>query len=1665
MRALPMLQRSAFSALALFALAGGADATAELEHAADVPLRLFLRGGPKTHGPGEHDHPLWVTEWTTLLTARGARVDGALRFPTNDELARTDVLVMYAAEGGSIHGEERAALDAFLARGGGVVALHDSVCGDDPHWWKTVIGGAWEHGHAKWHTDTIDLYYTDREHPISAGCGNFRLRDEIYHQLHFADGVQVLANSFHTVFDIAPQTWVFEGAKHRAFVSLQGHYHDSFANPAWRGSVLRGIAWAGRREVDSLVSPEERSAFAYPPGGPLAPDRASDALALHPEFELSLIAAEPTIAKPISIEWDARGRTIVALTPGYPEKEKFSGVPAHDEIAYLIDADRDGRFESKKTFCGGLDLVTSVVPWRDGVIVSAAPDLLWLRDRDGDDVCDEKVALFTGFGFGDTHATVSNLRFGLDGWIYATQGYSGGASRNVIGVDGKDHGPIGNGLFRFKPDGSAIEMVSSYGSNTWGLDWSDDDELFFTMANGAHLRHVVLTERVLAGGRVGGVESFADVPDHDRVFQLSRETVPAYVQIDFVGGFTAAAGCLIYTGGAWPEAWKNAHFVTEPTVNLVHHDQLSTKGVTFSGSKAREAEFLASADVWFRPIHLRAGPDGAAYVLDFYNQAAVHNDTRGPPHGSTNAARRPDRDHQYGRIWRVQHREAKAAPVPELQGASDAQLVAALDHQNRWVRATALRLLIERGAATQKVALAALTRNGRTGPGRMAAAWALHHAGAVDAETISALLADPDGGVRKTGAKLAAIAGSAAASPRIAGIIAGQLDTADPRLRLELLVALGELPLAEKALKTCLSLWGSLDEDWSRSALVRALARDPEATMTAACAVDGGDRFTELVRQVITRTARRSPEAALALLPRVATDRERSPAIARATVDVLRRALPADAKLAFTPAIESALRELLGGDDVELALAVLPLAVRLDSEGKLAAAMSGLGDRLQSTLSNAALLPAVRAEALKTLLSIASRRAAAIAAAAPLLAPTVALDLQLAAIEALGTTDEVDAARALVAAHGVLSERPRERIFEWVAARANWTAVLLDQLESKPASARELGPQRLHRLRNHPDAATAERATRILAKALPGSDANIDALIAQLLPEVDQPGDAAAGKVVFDANCAKCHTAYGAGGKVGPDLTGMGLHGATDLLPVILDPNRVIEGSLTEWQAYLKDGRLETGVLVRETAEAVVLRNAEGDREFVRTDLLRLKNSGRSPMPAGFEALGAKALRDVIAHLGGGVQGWRVLDLRTKASANGHQGLYDPKRDHNPLRLRRYGIVEVKGVPFELLDPERTVSGMNALVLKGGLYGDWESKTKMPQRVELAVGMELEQIHLLGGIAAWGWPYFREVEPVLKVVWRYADGSSAESVLNNGVEFSDWIGRNDVPGSEFVPEMIADGSAGQVRYHALAPPKAGVVASIVLESFDNRYAPTLLALTAQQKGAPRSAAATEKLPMHEVVLFGGGSSHDFGKHWGEGDVATLAAAGFKSVGYHELEARLLAELPTAKVVVLANNQPIADAATRTALMAFVRGGGTLLILHAACWYNWPDWPEWNAQLVGGGARSHESYGEFDVDLAAAVHGGPLAMTLIEGVPPTFSIHDELYRFEPQAELVVTPLLQGRSRSSKATFPVAWTHAVDKGRVVVCTLGHDAAAHAHPAYQRLLTNTVRAALPR
>lgn len=277
------MRRTLACALTLGALALGIDLGAELQQ--PPPLRVFLRGGPKTHGPagdGHHDGPTFVKEWQPLLASRGARVDGALTFPTPEQLAATDVLVLFCANGGDLSPAERVSLDAFLARGGGIVALHDAVLSRDPQWFKTIIGGAWENRVAKYFEGENTYFYVNTEHPITRGASNFALDDEVYWDLHLMPDINVLQATMQParqgraapgetasppgIGTLIPQLWTYErtldgGRPYRAVVSILGHNFSTFGSPHVRAIFLRAIAWAGHREVDSLATAEEIAAL------------------------------------------------------------------------------------------------------------------------------------------------------------------------------------------------------------------------------------------------------------------------------------------------------------------------------------------------------------------------------------------------------------------------------------------------------------------------------------------------------------------------------------------------------------------------------------------------------------------------------------------------------------------------------------------------------------------------------------------------------------------------------------------------------------------------------------------------------------------------------------------------------------------------------------------------------------------------------------------------------------------------------------------------------------------------------------------------------------------------------------------------------------------------------------------------------------------------------------------------------------------------------------------------------------------------------------------------------------------------------------------------------------------------------------------------------------
>ena len=1654
------------------------------------PLRVFIRSGPKSHGPGAHDHPSFLKDWVPLLNERGAKATGGDDFPTKEQLAQTDVLVIHRDGGGDFKPEEQAAVTEFTKRGGGIVVIHAGTVANTPEgtdFYKQLIGGSWRRGETKFREGPMHLYFTDRDNPITKDMSNFAMDDEIYYDMDVDPAIRVLAGAYTpkpqgtrnekankraneltkggkevSIYDVQPEVWMWEKDAYRTFVCVPGHNYSNFNRPNFRAMLLRGIAWAGKRDnADLLCKPDELGDnLRYVEGGPTRPEKAAEKLEVHPEFNISLVASEPLINKVMNVDWDEKGRLWVCETPEYPngrrelnvEKWKDSGSWTKkydrdpiDRISWLEDTDGDGVMDKKHVFADKLELVTSFCFYKNGVIACAAPDIWYLEDTTGKGVCDKRTKIYTGLGTGDTHAVINNLRWGLDGWVYATHGYSAG---HVTSPDGsKDFGTDGSGVVRFKPDGSAFEQYSSRGGNTWGLDITWDGQVFFTQpTSGTVFFHVVLPEYVLAKGKIPGTTSWKGMITGHKTYPAMSWPEQAYVQIDQVGQFTAAAGCAIYEGGAWPAKWNYSYFTTEPTLNIVHHEFVEKDGVSYKVHKEagrEETEFIRSKDLWFRPIENRVGPDGALYVVDFYNQAVIHNDTRGPIHGPANAAVRPDRDHYFGRIWKVQHREAKTLEVPVLDKTNVAFLKRTIEtNPNAATKKLALRLLNEANNTASK------SEAGIVAEGNM-----------------------PDVGTTALRAYQATV-DLGGAPDQLAGILDNVAMTAR--------------------------------DDWTYSARIAGATAHAEALIVASLNYNQAGRLVPFVEGILPSAL---PEGALKLITACATTDSKSESLKAIILQGI--AQEVTEAPALTPELTAALKKLLANPST--AGAALPLVAKWDKAGALADVVKAQVASLNTTLGKKDAPIGDRIGAARALVGVgnADSRAKVISTLVESDAPEA---LQGEIINALGDSGNVN---ELVDAMVRLKPKALSLAFDAVLKRPEATMALLTSIADGKLNPKDLGPANIARLRTHPNKQVAKQANAMMDKLNPNAKAKNE-LIAQFTPEVEKPGDAAKGKVVFTAACAICHRIGDLGKLVGPPLDGMGAHAPSELIIHILDPNREVDPSFWAWNITKKNGETLAGVIASENASGITLRNQVGDFEIKKDDIKERTNTRMSLMPEGLEGLGAENLRDIIAFLNSSAAGkFRVLDLRNAYTADSREGIFaGPKPNEGQVKLNKFGTITVEGIPFFIQDAAKSSTGSNLIVLKGG--PDKSQSQTFPTKVEVAINVETKRLQLLSGISGWGWPAVRDDSIAMQATVIYANGEKDVFALKNGVEFADYIRPVEVPGSQYV-EGITD--RGQMRLVTLKLTKKGIAKTLVLESPNgNRTVPVVAAITAdiegkfeakgedrdvgtparnpknggaaaKDNGADKSVRATAQkgpapadspkeggkgdgplvaaTPVQweagkiKVLVIGGGSSHNFAKFFGGTDVATLKAAGF-SVHYVEDRDQATAELANADVAVISTNRKFFDtAAYRKALFDFANAGKGLIMLHPGTWYGFPQWPELNAKIVGGGARGHDAIDKFTVSVLKKEH------PVMAGVPATFEATDELYYVNAEADKIpegtakIDVLAQtSPSKKYKIGHPSVWITEHPKAKIVGIALGHDERVHDMPAFMTILSNAVK-----
>lgn len=755
-------------------------------------------------------------------------------------LAHYDAVMLFGGEASPAPGQAPA-LAAFVDGGKGLVAIHASAAmfpGSEP--FVALIGGRVQaSGGADFRGEIVQ-----RDHPVTKDVQAFDTWEEAFAPASQAPGDRTVLMERVDGPRRDPLTWVRSQGKGRVFYTAYGHDRRTWGNRGFQQLIEQAVRWTvdepARQAWTALRMPpltwvegfnvpnyEQRD----PPPAyqlPLTPRETMQYVQAPAEFNVELFASEPDIVKPMSFSFDERGRLWVIESVDYPNRV-LNGGPGNDRIKILEDTNGDGRADKVSVFAEHLNIPTSLAFANGGVIVTQTPHILFLKDTDGDGKADVRQILSTGWGARDTHAQPSNLQYAHDNHIWGVVGYSGFSGE----MNGKRM-QFGQGMYRFKPDGSGFEFLTGSTNNTWGLGFSETFDAFGSTANNDPSFYLAIPNRYFAGieglpTAVTGARPLGPGYQSAASFYAVHPVTPYIRQVDVHGGYTAAAGHHLYTARGFPrEYWNRVAFIAEPTAHLVGQGIVEPQG---AGFVTRDGwNLVAGSEEWVAPVHAQVGPDGAVWVADWYNFIAQHNPT--PPgfsNGKGNAYETSLRDHMRGRIYRISYRNAAPAKRWSLSRTDSAGLVAALAADNMFWRLTAQRLIVERGQKDLVPQLIALIRNTAvdaigTNGGALHALWTLEGLGALTEpageayRAATGALTHPAAGVRKAAAMVLPKSPAAAA----AIVDAGLLRDPDLHTRLAATLVLADMPPAP-AIGAALYAASRVPENYTDRWLSRAL--------------------------------------------------------------------------------------------------------------------------------------------------------------------------------------------------------------------------------------------------------------------------------------------------------------------------------------------------------------------------------------------------------------------------------------------------------------------------------------------------------------------------------------------------------------------------------------------------------------------------------------------------------------------------------------------------------------------------------------------------------------------------------------------------------------------------------------------------------------------------
>lgn len=955
--------------------------------------------------------------------------------------------------------------------------------------------------------------------------------------------------------------------------------------------------------------------------GPLTPKEEQGTFKLPPGFKIELVASEPDIIDPVAMCFDEKGRLFVCEMRGYPNGGVGTGNETRGRIKCLIDRDGDGFFETSSIYAEGLRFPMGLQPYKGGLFVAVAPDLIYLQNQDGSGKATKKSVIYTGFNLVNIQQMVNSLQWGLDNWVYGCAGSDGGNVRSAE----KTETPalsLRNRGFRFNPGiPASLEPTSSGGQ--YGLV-ADDFQHWFTTTNSQHLRQIVLPDHYLRRNPFLPVSAVTiDIPEHGpaaRVYRISpfepwrveRTTRRAggpgaarFPTTELVPGgyFTSACSPLIYTGELFPAEFYGNNFVCEPANNIVHREILTDNGSVFSAHRAYEdREFLASTDTWFRPVHLAVGPDGAIYLLDFYRE--VIESPLSLPDDIQKQLNLESRGR--GRIWRIAPANFKPSKMPDFSTYSSAQLATELTSPNPWRRNTAQRLLVEKQERSASAAIRALLPKSKGTPGRVNLLWTLQRLGELKADDIFPALLDPEAGVRENALRLTEpfLGNNQEVKLRAMKL----LNDPSARVRFQLALSAGFLPLPERGELLAELLTREGNDTW---------------TITAALSSTEGVRF-HLLEQLRGGKMKVTPDSLSRLAAMIGASGNREE-IARMLTNVA----DGDPSTAQEDAI------LLDGLGQGMKNSAMPLSAWWTNPPTHAAdALT----RLRKRFECAALLVRNEKGTPEERISAAGLLAfgpfdLAGSALAETLTPTTPGNIQLASARALAAHGDSKVPEQLL--HNWKGYGPSLRIavLDALLARPDRVLALLEAIEKKQLSASDLSTAQIQQIKLHPNAQVKAKAALVFKQA---SDPDRVKVVTSYLSALELKGDVAAGKLAFKQHCSACHKLDGVGHEVGPNLlASIGSKSGEDLLVAIFDPNREVDPRFVSYVVGTTDGQLLTGIVSAETPNSITVRRAEGVEDVIlRANLELFRSTSLSLMPVGLEKeLKHQDVADILAYL------------------------------------------------------------------------------------------------------------------------------------------------------------------------------------------------------------------------------------------------------------------------------------------------------------------------------------------------------------------------------------------------------------------------------------------------